>query len=90
MSGSSFLGAEPRNPDFSSAKAVTSDSTFLTINPVFPTSVNLNLTQPLCADWMLDDNRHRDEVAKKKTQFSAMRSLLQRVIEIVSQAIQYY
>ena len=88
VSGSSpWLGGTYKL-DFSSARQ-TSDSTFLTINPVFPTSVNLNLTQPLWRGLRFDDNRHRIEVAKKNIALTDAQ-LRQRVIEIVSQAIQYY
>jgi HAE1 family hydrophobic/amphiphilic exporter-1 len=74
--------------DFSSARQ-SSDSTFLAINPQFPTSVNLNLTQPLWRGLLYDDNRHRIEVARKNIQFTGAQ-LRQRVIEVVSQAIQNY
>jgi HAE1 family hydrophobic/amphiphilic exporter-1 len=88
VSGSSPFWGGTYKLDFSSARQ-TSDSTFLTINPVFPTSLSLNLTQPLWRGLMFDDNRHRIEVAKKNIALSDAQ-LRQRVIEIVSQAIQYY
>jgi HAE1 family hydrophobic/amphiphilic exporter-1 len=88
VSGSWLWGGGTYKLDFSSARQ-TSDSTFLTINPQFPTSVNLNLTQPLWRGLMYDDNRHRVEVARKNIQFTDAQ-LRQRVIEVVSQAVQNY
>jgi len=88
VSGSSpFLGTTYKI-DFSSARQTT-DSTFFTLNPQFPSSVNLNLTQPLWRGLFFDDNRHRLQVSRKNTQLTA-EQLRQRVIEIVTQAIQAY
>ena len=88
VSGSSpFLGTTYKL-DFSSARQ-TSDSTFLTLNPQFPTSVNLNLTQPLWRGLFYDDNRHRLQVAKKNVQLTN-EQLRQQVIAIVTQAVQSY
>ena len=88
LSGSSpFLGTTYKL-DFSSARQ-TSDSTFLTLNPVFPTSVNLNLTQPLWRGLFYDDNRHRVQVAKRNIQLSD-EQFRQRVIEIVTLAVEAY
>jgi outer membrane protein TolC len=74
--------------DFSSARQ-TSDSTFLTLNPQFPTSFNFNFTQPLWRGLFYDDNRHRLQVAKTNVRLTN-EQLRQRVIEIVTQAIQSY
>ncbi len=74
--------------DFSSARQ-SSDSTFITLNPQFPTSVNLNLTQPLWRGLRFDENRYRLQVARKNVLLSN-EQLRQRVIEIVTQAIQAY
>jgi HAE1 family hydrophobic/amphiphilic exporter-1 len=88
LSGSSpYLGGTYKL-DFSSARQ-SSDSTFLTLNPQFPTSVNLNLTQPLWRGLLYDDNRHRIQVARKNIQLSD-EQLRQRVIEVVTQAVQAY
>jgi HAE1 family hydrophobic/amphiphilic exporter-1 len=88
ISGSSpFLGSTYKL-DFSSARQ-SSDSTFLTINPQFPTSVNLNLTQPLWRGMFYDDNRHRLQVAKKNVQLTG-EQLRQQVIGITTQAVQAY
>jgi HAE1 family hydrophobic/amphiphilic exporter-1 len=74
--------------DFSSARQ-SSDSQFLALNPQYPTSVNLTLTQPLWRGLFFDDNRHRLAVAKKNAQLSDAQ-LRQRVIETISQAVQAY
>jgi HAE1 family hydrophobic/amphiphilic exporter-1 len=74
--------------DLSTARQ-TSDSSFLTLNPIFPTAATLNLTQPLWRGLLYDDNRHRLEVSKKNVQLSN-EQFRQRVIEIVTQAVQSY
>lgn len=74
--------------DFSSARQ-TSDSSFLSLNPQYPTSLNLNLTQPLWRGLVFDDNRHRLAVAKKNVQLTDAQ-LRQRVNDIVAQAVQSY
>jgi outer membrane protein TolC len=74
--------------DFSSAREST-DSTFVTLNPQFPTALNLNLTQPLWRGLRFDENRYRIQVARKNVLLSDQQ-LRQRVIEIVTQAIQAY
>lgn len=74
--------------DFSSARQTT-NSQFATLNPQFPTSVNLNLTQPLWRGLRYDDNRHRLQVARKNTLLTN-EQFRQRVIEITTQAIEAY
>lgn len=74
--------------DFSSSRQST-DSTFVTLNPEFPTSLNLNLTQPLWRGLTFDQNRYRIQVARKNLSLSN-EQLRQRVIETVTQAIQAY
>jgi HAE1 family hydrophobic/amphiphilic exporter-1 len=74
--------------DFSSSRQST-DSTFVTLNPQFPTSINLNLTQPLWRGLIFDQNRYRIQVARKNVSLSN-EQLRQRVIETVTQAIQAY
>jgi outer membrane protein TolC len=88
-----FNGASPffggtYKLDFSSARSTT-DSTFVTLNPEFPTSLNLNLTQPLWKGLRYDDNRHRIQVARGNLQLS-QEQLRQRIIDIVTQAVQSY
>lgn len=74
--------------DLSNARQ-TSDSTFLTLNPQFPTSFNLNVTQPLLRGLRFDDNRHRVAVAKKNKSLTD-EQFRQRVIEVITQASQAY
>ncbi len=88
LSGNSpWLGSTYRL-DFSSARQQT-DSEFVTLNPQFPTSLNLNLTQPLWRGLRYDDNRHRLQVARKNQQLTE-EQFRQRVIEVTTQAIQAY
>jgi HAE1 family hydrophobic/amphiphilic exporter-1 len=65
------------------------DSLFNTLNPQYPTSVNLNLTQPLWRGLRYDQNRYRLQVARKNRDLSDLQ-LRQRVIEVVTQAVQSY
>ena len=74
--------------DFSSARQ-KSDSTFITLNPQFPTSLNLNLTQPLWKGRSYDDARHRVEVARYNVRLTN-EQFRQRVIEIITLAVQSY
>jgi len=74
--------------DFSSSRQST-DSTFATLSPQFPTAVNLNLTQPLWGGLRFDQNRYRVQVARKNVLLTSQQ-LRQRIIEIVTQAIQAY
>jgi len=88
ISGSFPVGGGTYKLDFSSARQ-TSDSTFLTLNPQFPTSVTLNLTQPLWRGLLYDDNRHRIGVAKKNVQLTD-EQFRREVIQVVTQAVQSY
>lgn len=74
--------------DFASTRQF-SDSTFNTLNPQYPTSLSLNMTQPLWRGLRYDDNRHRVQVAKKNVQLSD-EQFRQHVIEISTQAIQAF
>jgi HAE1 family hydrophobic/amphiphilic exporter-1 len=74
--------------DFSSSRQL-SDSTFLSLNPQYPTSLNLNVTQPLWRGLRFDDNRHRLQVAKKNKTLSD-EQFRQKVIEIVTQTAAAY
>ena len=74
--------------DFSSARQYT-DSQFATLNPQFPTSVNLNLDQPLWRGLRFDSNRYRLQVARKNQELTN-EQFRQRVIEVSTQAIQAY
>ena len=76
------------NLTFANSRTQT-DSTFATLNPQYPTSLSLNLTQPLWRGLRIDDARYRLQVARKNTGLSA-EQLRQRVIEVVTQAVQFY
>jgi outer membrane protein TolC len=66
-----------------------SDSLFLTLNPQYPTTATLNLTQPLLRGLRFDPNRYRVEVARKNTQLST-EQVRQHVIERLTVAINAY
>ena len=74
--------------DFSSARQA-SDSTFLTLNPQYPTSLNFSLNQPLLRGLLYDDNRHRIAVAKKNVQLTN-EQFRQRVTDVITQSVQAY
>ena len=84
---SPYLGGTYRL-DFAQSR-VSSDSTFIGLNPQFPTALTLNLTQPLWRGMLYDDNRYRLEVARKNLTLTG-EQFRQRVIEIVTQAIESY
>ena len=65
------------------------DNQLVTLNPQYPNSINLNLTQPLWRGLRFDENRHRVQVARKNRALSA-EQFRQRVIEIVTQAVDAY
>jgi outer membrane protein TolC len=66
-----------------------SDSLFLTLNPQYPTTATLNLTQPLWRGLRFDANRYRVEAARKNTRLSS-EQLRQHVIERLTLAINAY
>ena len=74
--------------NFSNARQST-DSSFSTLNPQYPTALTLNLTQPLWRGLRYDENRHRMQVARKNQQLQRA-ALRQHVIDVVTQAIQAY
>jgi hydrophobic/amphiphilic exporter-1 (mainly G- bacteria), HAE1 family len=73
---------------FSNSRQMT-DSTFNTLNPQYPVSLGVNLTQPLWRGLRFDENRHRIEVARRSRTMSA-HALRQRVTEVVTLAVQAY
>ena len=72
-----------------STSRINSDNQFLSLNPQYPSSIGVKLTQPLWRGLRFDDNRHRLQVAMQNRSLSA-EQLRQRVIEIVTQAVQAY
>lgn len=73
---------------FTNSRQVT-NSTFTVVNPQYPTSLRIDLTQPLWRGLRFDDNRYRLQVARKNAQLSD-EQFRQRVIEVVTAAIQTY
>lgn len=74
--------------DFSSSRTTT-NNTFSTLNPQYPTSLNFSYTQPLWRNLRYDDNRHRLEVAKKNLSLTD-EQFRQRVMATVTLAEQAY
>jgi hydrophobe/amphiphile efflux-1 (HAE1) family protein len=73
---------------FSNARQ-QSDSQFLTLNPQYPATATLNLTQPLWRGLRFDPNRYRIEVARASERLST-EQLRQHVIERVTMAVNAY
>jgi outer membrane protein TolC len=73
---------------FNNAQQIT-DSTFTTLNPQYPASLSLNLTQPLWRGLHFDNGRYQLQVARKNVNLSR-EQLRQQVIAVVTTAIQYY
>ena len=74
--------------NFTNSRQVT-NSTFTVVNPQYPSSLRIDLTQPLWRGLRFDDNRYRLQVARKSEQLSA-EQLRQRVIEVVTAATDAY
>ncbi len=72
-----------------STSNINSDNQFLALNPQYPSTIGFKLTQPLWRGLHFDDNRHRLQVALQNRNLSA-EQLRQRVIEVVTQAVQAY
>ena len=74
--------------DFASSR-ITTNNTFATLVPQYPTSLNLIFIQPLLRNLRFDANRHQVEVAKKNQSLTD-EQFRQRVMQVVSQAEQAY
>jgi outer membrane protein len=74
--------------DLSSAD-VSSNNTFLSLNPQYETSLNFSYTQPLWRNLLYDSNRHQIDVAKKNRSLTD-EQFRQRVMTVVLQAEQAY
>jgi len=88
-----FSGALPRlgssySMDLSSSRTTTNNS-FATLNPQYPSALTFSYTQPLLRGLRYDDNRRRIEVAKKNTSLTD-EQFRQRVMEVVTRAEQAY
>jgi HAE1 family hydrophobic/amphiphilic exporter-1 len=73
---------------FSNSKQ-ESNNTFSTLNPQYPSSVTLDLTQPLWRGLRIDEGRRALRVARKNKELS-FEQLRQDMIERITRAIQYY
>ncbi|MEO5924820.1 MAG: TolC family protein [Bryobacteraceae bacterium] len=74
--------------DLSSSRTTTNNS-FATLNPQFPTALTFSYTQPLFRGLRYDDNRRRIAIAKKNTSLTD-EQFRQRVMEVVTRAEQAY
>ncbi len=74
--------------DLSSAD-VSSNNSFLSLNPQYETSLNFSYTQPLWRNLLYDSNRHQIDVAKKNRALTD-EQFRQRVMATVLQAEQAY
>jgi HAE1 family hydrophobic/amphiphilic exporter-1 len=72
-----------------SSSTTSSNNTFLSLNPQYPTSLSVAYTQPLWRNLFYDSNRHQIDVAKKN-RFLSDEQFRQRVMNIVLQAEQAY
>jgi HAE1 family hydrophobic/amphiphilic exporter-1 len=72
-----------------SMSRVNSDNQFLSLNPEYPTSIGVKLTQPLWRGLRYDDNRHRLQVAIHNRALS-QEQFRQKVIETVTTAVNAY
>ena len=88
VSGSSPWLGSSYTVTFNNSQQIT-DSTFTTLNPQYPSSVSLNLTQPLWRGLHFDNGRFQLQVARKNLGLSR-EQLRQQIIAIVTQAIVYY
>jgi outer membrane protein TolC len=88
-----FSGALPGlgssySMDLSSSRTTTNNS-FATLNPQYPSALTFSYTQPLMRGLHYDDNRRRIEVAKKNTSLTD-EQFRQRVMEVVTRTEQAY
>lgn len=72
-----------------SAHRQTTDNTFTTLNPTFPSALSASVTQPLFRGRLFDDARRRVEVAKKNEDLSD-EQFRQRVMDVTLHTEQAY
>jgi outer membrane protein TolC len=73
---------------YSSARNST-DNTFATLNPQFPTTLTFSAVQPLFRGLRYDDNRRQIKIAKKNQSITD-EQFRQKVIQVTTQAVQAY
>ncbi len=88
VAGNSPWGGTEYRLDFNASKNST-NSSFATLNPQFPTAATLTLTQPLWRGLMFDANRYQVRVAQKNRAISAAQ-LRQHIADDITQAVQAY
>ena len=74
--------------DFANQRVYTNNS-FVTLNPQYPLSLNLQYTQPLWRGLRYDANRHAIDVGKKNLSLTD-EQFRQRVMQVVEQAERGY
>lgn len=88
ISGSSRWLGTTYKLDYASSR-VDNNNAYNTLNPTYPTSATLNLTQPLWGGLLFDTNRERLFVARKNIS-QTEEQFKQRVIDSTTQAIRAY
>jgi len=88
VSGSTPWYGGTYRTDFSNQRSFT-NNTFVLLNPQFPTSLNLQYTQPLWRGLRYDSSRHGVEVARKNRTLTDEQFRL-RVLTILQQTEQAY
>lgn len=73
---------------YSSARNST-DNTFATLNPQYPTTLTFSAVQPLFKNLRYDDNRRQIKIAKKNLSISD-EQFRQKVIQVTTQAVEGY
>ena len=73
---------------YASARNST-DNTFATLNPQYPTALTFSAVQPLFKNLRYDDNRRQITIAKKNLSISD-EQFRQKVIQVATQAVQGY
>ncbi len=73
---------------YSSARNST-DNTFATLNPQYPTTLTFSAVQPLFKNLRYDDNRRQITIAKKNLSISD-EQFRQKVIQVATQAVEGY
>lgn len=74
--------------DVNSQRTFT-DNTFVTLNPQYPSALNIQYTQPLWRGFRYDGNRRALDIAKKNKSLTG-EQFRQRVMQVVQQTEQTY
>ncbi|MEJ7709619.1 MAG: TolC family protein [Pyrinomonadaceae bacterium] len=74
--------------DFSSTRLTTNNS-FVSLNPQFPTAFTLTYAQPLLRGLRIDDNRRRIEIGKRNVALTDAQ-FRQRAIDVIAQVESAY